>query len=205
MTAQEIKDRLILYTAPFINQSSEIFTALYTTFSNSISLLSTAISNLKDTDWTGKGLWKAADEYHIYYHKDSLEATTQSDMIERFEINQERGTEGGIAFDIKRILGDEGTRINFSDISKLGDEDELDLMLPSFLDIYKAIQIVQGGNLLFEDSGYKLKEDEGYLFSEIEMNKEVKKNIELIQREVIPIDCELILTNEKEFVYEVYE
>lgn len=204
MTANEIKERLILYTAPFIKQSNEIFTAIYTTFSNSISTLSTAVENLKDADWSGKGLWKASDEYHVFYHKESQESETQSDMQKRFTINEERGTEKGIAFDISRILGDAGTTINFSDISKLGDEDELDMLLPSFLDTYKAIQVIQGGNLLYEDGGYRLKEDGGYLFSEYTINKEVNKHIEKIRREVIPIDCELILTSEKEFVYEVY-
>lgn len=202
MTTSEIKARLYQYTPAFIVEN-ELLDDLYETIATTLSSLSEAIENLPDADWEGKGLLKNIGEHQIITNSNLTEAELQLKLEGRFTENIERGTEEGIRDDIEILIDEELTRINFYDITDIGDGSDLDMFMQSVLDCYKAIEVLQAVDLLQENSGRLQLEDGFYLLCEGEVNQSIEEQLATIYRQVIPLDIYFKYKDPAEMVYEV--
>lgn len=92
------------YLTPSFIKRGEVLTGIYTAIANVLYTFYQQMQQIKDNNWTGKGLKMFANESHIFYHPEDKETTIQQNLQNRFTINQARGTVTGIGKDLTDLL-----------------------------------------------------------------------------------------------------
>jgi len=110
-----ILEKLYKYLPDFVDRKSETLQAFLLAIAKMLVRFYNAMYNLKDANWTGKGLRKLANSYRIFYKNSDSDNVIQTDLINRFNILTKRGTKQGVEYDISRIDTEFSPRITWHD------------------------------------------------------------------------------------------
>jgi hypothetical protein len=169
-----ILEKLNFLTPSFVERNERL-TAIYTAVATILYSFHASMLQLKDSNWTGKGLRKLCDELQIFYNKEDLEADIQARVLQKYTIAQTRGTVDRIPEDLSNLLIGEVT-LDLTYADKRGWI--LGFTYPGidyvFIDAPKLI--------IVEDEYQPLP---GEVVDIIRLK-------ELIKRKIIPIDTEII-------------
>jgi len=195
MTIEQIKDKILKFTASFV-KINEIFTGLYTAIATSISYALTEIEGLPNADWTGKGLIKNCGENGIINTTRS-EASLKTDLANRYGINLARGTEAGISDDVGKLLAVNSAfdlTINFYTFASSGFIVGREILSdPSMIVGSNKLIIVEYIPKILDETAIPILDEDGEMIGTDDMNYLNLRRGEI--EELIPIDTNLILVD----------
>jgi hypothetical protein len=172
--SDRILEKLKMLTPSFVKRNKNL-TAIYNSVALILSDFYYAMVALITSNWVGKGLRLFADKCQIFYNYEDTDTSIQLRVMEKYNINQARGTASQIPLDLSALLmGDISLNLTYAD--KRGWI--LGLTYPGidyvFIDSPKLIVI----------------EDEYYpIAGEI---PDIIRQLDVIKRKIIPIDTDII-------------
>lgn len=154
MTKDEIKNLLKKYTPTFI-VDNDVFDAIYDAIASSILTIDSAITSLKDANWTGKGLIKNAELNQVVFREDDAENTIQTKLTNRFTRHPLVGSEDQILTDVRDITGDQTATIDFFGPTQCGlivDVTYIGVDVQAIVDVNKLIQVnISSSEIVYSD------------------------------------------------------
>lgn len=136
-----ILNKIYKYSAKFLDVTSSVLRTIYKSLSNSFVNLYDVIYNLKNADWTEKGLRLRADEYRIFYKSTATEQELQNFLINRYNILSKRGTGEGITNDLMNIDYNITPNIQFQNEGGWVIDQTYPEVDNSFIDVNKLIKL----------------------------------------------------------------